>query len=102
MIVSKADQDGTKFGPSLVALSYNRTDPMSFTVALADYYEAFPVRGAARASRPLFTTDGYTPWTAGQLDATLSAVMAATLTPAPVRKPSTRCFRPECLKTPIC
>ena len=80
--VSKADQDGTKFGPSLVALSYNRANPMSFAVALADYYEAFPVRGTARTTRPLFTTDGHATWTAGQLDATLSAVMAATLTPA--------------------
>ena len=74
--VSKADQDGTKFGPSLVALSCNRANPMSFAVALADYYEAFPVRGAARATRPLFTTDRRTTWTANQLDATLSAVMA--------------------------
>jgi hypothetical protein len=54
---------------------------MSFAAALVDYYVLFPVRGAARATTPLFTTDGKTPWTASQIDTTLSNVMSVTLTP---------------------
>ena len=80
--ISKADSDGSKFGPSLVSLLYNPRNPMSFAVALADHYRLFPVRGAASAATPLFTTDGVRRWTASQLDATLSGVMAVTLTAA--------------------
>jgi hypothetical protein len=78
---SKADQDGSKFGQHLVSLLYNRANPMSFAVALVDYLIMFPVRGAAKATTPLFTTDGKTPWTASQIDTTLANVMAVTLTP---------------------
>ena len=78
---SKADQDGSKFGQHLVSLLYNRANPMSFAVAIVDYLIMFPVRGSARATTPLFTTDGKTPWTASQIDTTLTNVMIATLTP---------------------
>ena len=80
--ISKADFDGTKFGPSLVALLLNADNPMSFAAAVVDYELAYPLRGAARRTTPLFTTDGVTPWTGSLIDATLTAVMRATLTPA--------------------
>ena len=54
---------------------------MSFAAALVDYLVRFPVHGAARSTTPLFTTDGLNRWTDAQLDATLTAVMKATLTP---------------------
>jgi hypothetical protein len=79
--VSKADQDGSKFGQHLISLLYNRTNPMSFAVALVDYLILFPVRGPARATTPLFTTDGKTAWTASQIDTTLANVMSVTLSP---------------------
>ena len=80
--VSKADFDGSRFGPSLVASLYNRANPMSYAVAAVDYELRFPLRGAARRSAPLFTPDGKSKWTASRLDATFAGVMAATLTPA--------------------
>ena len=80
--ISKADPEGVKFGPNLITSLYNPLNPMSFAVALVDYYALYPVRGAARATTPLFTTDGRTRWTERQIDTTLSDVMAATLTPA--------------------
>ena len=80
--ISKADFDGTKFGPSLVALLYNEDNPMSFAAALRDYALAYPVRGAARNTTPLFTTDGTTRWTADGIDTTLKAAMGATLSTA--------------------
>ena len=40
------------------------------------------LRGIARRTTPLFTTDGVTPWTAAQIDGTLNDVMLATLTAA--------------------
>jgi hypothetical protein len=79
--ISKADFDGTKFGPSLVSSLYNRENPMSFAAAIIDYELAYPLRGEARKTTPLFTTDGATPWTGALIDATLTAVMQATLTP---------------------
>ena len=80
--ISKADPEGAKFGPNLVTSLYNPLNPMSFAVALVDYYTLWPLRGAARAATPLFTTDGRTRWTEKQIDTTLADVMAATLTPA--------------------
>ena len=80
--ISKADFDGTKFGPSLVALLLNTENPMSFAAAVVDYELAYPLHGAARRTTPLFTTDGATPWTGPLIDTTLTAVMRATLTPA--------------------
>jgi hypothetical protein len=78
--VSKADQDGSKFGQHLVSLLYNKANPMSFAVALVDYLSLFPVRGRDRLTTPLFTTDGKTPWTASLIDTTLANVMNVTLT----------------------
>jgi len=80
--VSKADSDGTKFGPNLISLLYNPNNAMSFAAAWRDYELAFPLRGAARRTTPLFTTDGAHPWSATAVDNTLRGVMAATLTPA--------------------
>ena len=84
--VSKADSEGTKFGPNLISLSYNPDNPMSFAVALIDYYVDFPVRGAARHTTPLFTTDGVSRWTDAALDAVLAGVMKVTLTPEQRRR----------------
>ena len=79
--ISKADQDGTKFGPSLVTLLYNPNNPMSFAAAIFAYELKYPLRGKARCVTPLFTTDGVSPWSGSLIDATLAAVMRATLTP---------------------
>ena len=79
--VSKADFDGTKFGPSLVSSLYDPANPMSFAAAIIDYERRFPLRGAERRTTPLFTTDGVTAWTGGRIDGTLKDVMQATLTP---------------------
>ena len=79
--ISKADSDGGKFGKSLVTLLYNRANPMSFAVALADYEVAYPCRGHDRLRTPLFTSDGSTRWTGALIDQTLKAVMNATLEP---------------------
>ena len=78
--VSKADFDGTRFGPSLVSLLYNPDNPMSFAAAFVQYELAYPLRGAARLRTPMFTTDGVTAWTENLIDSTLTAVMRATLT----------------------
>jgi hypothetical protein len=80
--VSKADYDGSRFGNSLVSLLYKLSNPMSFAAAWVKYELLFPLRGTARYSTPLFTTDGCTPWTGDLIDRTLSDVMAATLTVA--------------------
>ena len=80
--ISKADADGTKFGPSLVTLLYNTANPMSFAAAMLAYELEYPCRGAMRRSAPLFTTDGTQRWSGKLVDATLTAVMNATLTPA--------------------
>lgn len=80
--VSKADFDGSRFGNSLVSMTYNEDNPMSFAAAWIQYELLFPLRGFARRTTPLFTTDGTTPWTATQIDTTLADVMKATLTPA--------------------
>ena len=79
--VSKADSDGTKFGPNLISLLYNPQNAMSFAAAWRDYELAFPLRGAVRRATPLFTTDGTRPWSASAVDCTLRGVMAATLSP---------------------
>ena len=55
---------------------------MSFAAAVVAYELTYPLRGAARRTTPLFTTDGATPWTGSLIDTTLTAVMRATLTPA--------------------
>ena len=78
--VSKADFDGSTFGPSLVTLLYNRDNPMSFACAFVDYELAYPCSGTERLTRRLFTTDGSAPWTGALIDSTLRAVMQATLT----------------------
>ena len=80
--VSKADFDATKFGPSLVSSLYNPSNLMSYAAAVVAYEIAFPLRGAARATTPLFTTDGTARWTPSLIDSTLSGVMRATLAPA--------------------
>jgi hypothetical protein len=81
--VSKADFDGTKFGPNLVSLLYNPNNPMSFAAALVDYELKHPLRGLdARQLAPLFTYDGKNRWTGNLIDATLDASMKATLTPS--------------------
>lgn len=77
--ISKADFDGTKFGPSLVTLLFNLDNPMSFAAAFVAYELQYPCRGAARTRTPLFTTDGVTRWSGGLIDDTLKAVMRATL-----------------------
>jgi len=79
--VSKADYDGSRFGNSLVSLLYNTDNRMSFAVACVTYELLFPLRGLQRHQAPLFTPDGVKPWTGSQIDSTLKAVMAATLTP---------------------
>ena len=69
--ISKADFDGTKFGPSLVTLLFNLDNPMSFAAAFVAYELQYPCRGAARTRTPLFTTDGVTRWSGGLIDDTL-------------------------------
>ena len=83
--ISKADQDGTLFGPSLVTLLYNPNNPMSFAAAFVDYELTYPCRGAERLTTPMFTTDGKQPWTGKLIDATLKAAMHATLSPAQIK-----------------
>ena len=73
---------GTRFGPNLICSLYNVDNPMSFAAAVVDYELAFPLRGSERRSAHLFTPDGRKRWTASQIDSTLAAVMANTLTPA--------------------
>ena len=80
--VSKADADGTKFGPNLIASMYNSANPMSFASAMVAYELLFPCRGTDRKSTWLFTPDGTNRWTPSGIDATLRDVMAAKLTPA--------------------
>ena len=80
--VSKADFDGTKFGPNLISLLFNPANPMSFAAALVDYELTYPLRGLeARQLAPLFTYNGRNRWTGNLIDATLDASMRATLTP---------------------
>jgi hypothetical protein len=79
--VSKADYDGSRFGNSLISLLYNTENRMSFAVACVTYELLFPLRGLQRYHTPLFTPDGVKPWKESQIDGTLRAVMAATLTP---------------------
>ena len=79
---SKADFDGSRFGPNVVALLYNADNPMSYAAAFIAYELAFPLRGAARLSAPMFTTDGVTRWSGARIDRVLRSVMAATLAPA--------------------
>ena len=55
---------------------------MSFAAAMVEYDMESPCRGAMRRSAPLFTTDGTQRWSGKLIDATLTAVMNATLTPA--------------------
>ena len=80
--VSKADADGTKFGPSLVTSLYNTANPMSFACAIVDYELLFPCRGAARRRTWLFTPDGSSRWSGTAIDRTLRDVMQLKLTPA--------------------
>jgi hypothetical protein len=75
---SKADYDGTRFGPNQMTFLFNSTNPMSFADAVAHYIRTF---GAPAPTAPLFTTDGRTRWSASNIDATLRDVMAATLPP---------------------
>ena len=79
---SKADADGTIFGPNLITSLYNTDNPMSFAVAIVDYELAFPCRGGDRNKAWLFTPDGTARWSGSAIDATLADVMAAKLTPA--------------------
>ena len=65
-------------------------------MALADYYEQYPVRGKARATTPLFTTDGVTPWTATVIASTLNGIMRATLAPAQRRRKTLHSKRVFC------
>ena len=78
--ISKADFDGTRFGPSLVVSLFNVDNPMSFANAIVAYELLFPLHGMARRRTPLFTVDGSTRWSASRIDTTLSGVMHATLT----------------------
>ena len=80
--ISKADADGTKFGPSLVTSLFSRDNPMSFAAAAIDYELEYPCTGSARLRAALFTTDGAQRWTGSLIDDTLAAVMRATLSPA--------------------
>ena len=80
--VSKADFDGSRFGPNVVALLYNPDNPMSFAAAWLECRLKFPLAGAARFDTPLFTTGGDKRWTGPLIDRVLSGVMTATLTPA--------------------
>jgi hypothetical protein len=80
--VSKADFDGSKFGPNLVTSMHNPANPMSFATALIDYERLFPLRGAERRTAPLFTPDGAKRWTGPLIDSTLAGVMRNTLLPA--------------------
>ena len=79
---SKADADGTIFGPNLITSLYNTDNPMSFAAAIVDYELAFPCRGRERARTWLFTPDGSARWSGAAIDRTLADVMAAKLTAA--------------------
>ena len=76
---SKADNDGTIFGPNLMTFLYNPANPMSFAASVVRYLTIF---GTPQPTAPVFTTDGERRWTASLVDSTLAAVMAATLSPA--------------------
>ena len=76
---SKADQDGTTFGPNLMTFLYNPDNPSSFCAAVVDYLTKF---GTPNPTSPLFTTDGHNSWTTSTIDSTLHAIMVAKLTPA--------------------
>ena len=76
---SKADSDGTIFGPNLMTFLYNPSNPMSFAASVVRYLTLF---GSPRGYDPLFTADNGRRWTASLIDSTLAAVMAATLSPA--------------------
>lgn len=83
---SKADQDGTIFGPNLVVSLFNDTNPMAFANAIVDYELAFPCRGKQRAKTWLFTPDGSSRWSESAIDGTLRDIMAAKLTAAQRRQ----------------
>ena len=79
--ISKADADGSKFGPNLIVSLYNTSNPLSFAAAIIEYELAYPLRGAARSKAWLFTPDGSNRWTESLIDSTLRSVMNYALTP---------------------
>jgi len=76
---SKADNDGTIFGPNLMTFLHNPDNPMSFAASVVRYIKLF---GTPAPHSPVFATDGVRRWTPSLVDSTLAAVMAATLSPA--------------------
>ena len=80
---SKADQNNKYFGAAPRVFKLNRTNRSSFAAAMVDYELAYPVRGAARYTAPLFVQDGKDKrWTASSIDRTLDGVMKACMSQA--------------------
>ena len=80
---SKADRDGRYFATAPMSFKYNKDNKSSFAAAITDYELAYPLRGVARNTAPLFAQDGASKrWTASAVDRTLDNVMSATLSSA--------------------
>jgi hypothetical protein len=91
--ISKADQFGAVWGASPIYLAYAAGEPLCAFSALAAVEIAEPVAPELRASTPLFSPDGTTPFHAGHLDSMLRAMLIATVGVAAAAKYSWHSMR---------